>query len=549
MESIDTICKEQIKGWYESVDRLRIGGIIRSLQQPGSVVNFMKILYPEEEYPLSRFSELTYRMRYLINKLIKHGIPYLEARRVSDPKTQQWLQKQYDSVKRAGSVVAIVRIKEMVNSFSCRRRKNKKAKGHPITGKKPTDIAFHHLLRARHRIAVYYFFVYDPVWGRASIRISSYFPFEVTLQLNGHELIDRKLKALGRRYEMADNAVADVTDWESLRNLIDEIDIEAEIRRFGDHWVRRLPNGLSDKQIDFAGGYYWYMQTVEASLNYVFKDKDHCSPIYENLLRHNLLIGTPETIRYLFDMKRRPRRTGSSQITVSEVKGCFKAFYGSNWLKCYDKHGYIIRFETVINNAVEFVASKSLSNLRYLVQVGQNASRRLQRTVLTSVCCPISAQGHKSLVETVKDAEGHRVSAIRPEHPAQQALLAALLCLQHSAKGFNNKEFRAVHQRQTGEMLKPSQVTYQFRKFIGHHLIERVGNLRRYRLTQFGRRAAAFVVKLYRHIFSPVIDAAKHGAYVFKDSFSDDPMSVAIFNLFSVMGIVQGHHPLLVKKT
>jgi hypothetical protein len=437
----------------------------------------------------------------------------------------------------------------MVNSFSCRKRKHRKAKGHPVIGKKPTDIALHHLLRARHRIAVYYFFVYDPVWGRVSIRVSSYFPFEVTLQLNGHELINRRLKLLGKRHEMADNAIADIGDWEGLRNLITGIDIEAEVRKFGDYWVKRLPNGLTDKQIDFVGGYYWYMQTVEASLNYVFQDKDKCKPVYENLLRHNLLIGTPETIRYLFDMKRLPRRTGSSQITVSEVKGCFKAFYGSNWVKCYDKHGFIIRFETVINNAVEFVASKSLSNLRYLVQVGQNATRRLQRTVLTSVCCPVSAQGHKSLVEPVKDAKGHRLSAIRPDRPAQQALLACLVFLQHSAKGFNNREFREAHQRQTGEMLKPSQSTYHLRKFLGHQLIERVGNLRRYRLTQFGRRAAAFVVKLYRHVFAPVIDAAKQGVHVFKQSFSDDPISVALFQLLSVMGIVQGNHPLLVKKT
>ena len=49
MESIDKICKEQIKGWYESIDRLRVGGIIRALQYPGSVANFMKILYPKEE--------------------------------------------------------------------------------------------------------------------------------------------------------------------------------------------------------------------------------------------------------------------------------------------------------------------------------------------------------------------------------------------------------------------------------------------------------------------------------------------------------------------
>lgn len=546
MESIDKICKDQIKGWYESIDRLRVGGIIRALQYPGSVANFMKILYPKEDYPLSRFSELTGKMKYQVKELISRGVPYFEAQRVSAPETQQWLEEQYKGVKRAGTLVAIVRTREMVNSFSCRMRKHKKAKGHPVTGQKSTDTALHHLIKARHRIAVYYFFVYDKAWGRASIRVSSYVPFETTLQLNGHELIDRKMKMLGRRYEMADNAVSEVADWEGLRKLIVQTDVEAEVRKFADHWVRRLPNGLTVKQIDFVGGYYWYMHTVEASLNYVFKDRDSCKPVYETLLRHNLLIGTPETIKCIFDMKRLPRRNGSSQITVSEIKGCFKSFYGSNWVKCYDKHGYIIRFETVINNATEFAASKSLSNLHYLVRVGQNASRRLQRTCITAVCSAVSAQGHKSLVETVEDAQGRRVSGIRADRPAQQVLLACLLSLQHSAKGFSNKEFRQTHQRQTGEMLKPSQATYHLRKFAGHKMIERVGNLRRYRLTQFGRRAAAFLVKLYRHVFAPVINAAKDGVHVFKDSVADDPISLSIFNLLSVMGIVQDH-PLLVK--
>jgi len=492
MESIDKVCKNEIKGWYELIDRLRVGGIFRKLQDPGSVVNFMKLLYPEEKYPLQRFSELTYRQKHQINELMKRGTPYLEAQRVSDPKTQQWLAEQFKTVKRADSLVAIVRTKELVNSFSCRKRKHTKAKGHPVTGHKTSDIAKHHLLRAQHRIAVYYFLVYDKTWGRASIRVSSYLPFDVSLFLNGHELIKRRLKTLGRRHEMADNAVSDVADWKGLRQLISAIDVEAEVRKFGDYWIKNLPHGLTGKQIDFVGGYYWYVQTVEASLNYVFKDTDRCQPVYESLLRHNLLIGTPETIRYLFDMKRLPRRNGSSQLTVSEAKGCFKAFYGSNWVKCYDKHGFIIRFETVINNAIEFVASKSLSNVRYLVLAGQNASRRLQRAALTAVCCPVSAQGHKSLVETVEDAQGRRCSGIRPERPAQQALLACLLSLQFSAKGFSNREFRETHKRKTGEMLKPSQATYHFRKFSGHGMIERVGNLRRYRLTQFGRRAAAF---------------------------------------------------------
>jgi hypothetical protein len=40
MDSVIEVCKEQVAGWYDSIDRLRVDGVLRSLQQAGSVVNF-----------------------------------------------------------------------------------------------------------------------------------------------------------------------------------------------------------------------------------------------------------------------------------------------------------------------------------------------------------------------------------------------------------------------------------------------------------------------------------------------------------------------------
>lgn len=231
MDSVTEVCKEQIVGWYDSIDRLRVGGVLRALQQAGSVVTFMKLCYPGEERPLRRFTELTQRLKSGVTNLVWRGVPYLEAARVSDPEVQAWLKPLYGAGPRAGSLVAIVRTIEHVSSFSCRPRKHKRAKGHPKTGRRTVNTAEHHLTRARHQICVYYFFVYDTHWGRASIRLSSYVPFEVSLHLNGHDYLERQMLRQRRQITMAENAVAKVADWKGLRELA-AADLEPAVRRF-----------------------------------------------------------------------------------------------------------------------------------------------------------------------------------------------------------------------------------------------------------------------------------------------------------------------------
>ncbi len=538
MDNVLGVCKEQLVGWYDSIDRLRVGGVLRGLQQAGAVVNFMKRIYPGEERPLRHFSELTERLAAGVERLVRQGIPYLEAGRVSDPAVQAWLEPLYAARPRAGSLVAIVRTIEGVSSFSCRPRKHPTATGDPKTGRRPAQTAEHHLTRGRHNICVYYFFVFDAHWGRASVRVASYLPFEVTLQLNGHDYLERQLHRQRRQITMAANAVAHVADWPALRTLA-ATTLEPAVRRFGAYWLARLPHGLTAAHLALLGGYYWFLQVLEVSHNFVFRSADECRPLFDTLLRHNQRLGSPDTIRYLFGLSRRSRRPTSSQGTLGTPMGCFKAFYGSNWLKCYDKEGGILRFELVINLATDFVANKSLSNLPTLTRLGQAVCKRLERTCLTAVSCPVSAGAYQALVEPGTHASGRRYPAIRPERPVQQALLATIFSLAYCADGFSNQELRAKQQEQHGVPLNSSQATYRLRTLRAHGLIEPVGGRRRYHLTRTGRPIVAFLVKLYRHLLAPVIQAATDGIHRFRTGVIDDPIAAALHALLITLGIAQ----------
>ncbi len=497
MADILETCRDSIMGWYSSPDRIRVNGTLRRLQHPGAIVNLMKELFPNDEEPLNNFPSLTGRMKYLLGKLQAAGVPFFDGdpgqgkrRKVSDKKVQEWLDKLYQKGPRAGTLVAIVRTRESVRSFSCRRRKYRRAKGHPKTGQRPRETANHHLIVATHYIHVFYFFVYDPGWGRASIRICSYVPFDVTLQLNGHEFLARQMEQRSWKFQMQSNAVAHVSNWEKLRDIVMQTDYEQEIRRFAGRWLKRLPHGLDQATLHHLGNYHWTIHVLECSLNYVFKDSSYCRPVFDQLLRHNLLLGSLQSIRTLFDLKRRPL-TSSSQITTAEPMACIKAFWGPNWMKIYDKHYFILRFEIVINDVRMFVTNKSLSNARYLIALGHTVCRRLERSSLSAAHCPVRARVH-TLLEGVSDDSGRRFGGIRAERRAEQALLVTLCQLSHTAAGFSNREFRRKHQEITGQpLLKTSQASYRLGKFRAHGLVEPVGKTGRFYQLQSRKGAMA----------------------------------------------------------
>lgn len=185
------------------------------------------------------------------------------------------------------------------------------------------------------------------------------------------------------------------------------------------------------------------------------------------------------------------------------------------------------------------MANKSLSTLHDLTRLEQNVCKRLERTCLTAVSCPVSARAYRALVEPGTDAFGHRYPAMRPERQAQQALLATMCSLAHCPAGFSNRKLRVMYQEQHGVPLKSSQASYRVRTLRAHGLVEPVGGRRRYQLTRAGRPIVAFLVELYRRVLAPVIQAAADGIHDFRTAIAHDPIAYALYALLVTLGIAR----------
>ncbi len=86
------------------------------------------------------------------------------------------------------------------------------------------------------------------------------------------------------------------------------------------------------------------------------------------------------------------------------------------------------------------------------------------------------------------------------------ALLAALVALAHQAAGFSNAQLRRIVAALLSLSLEEysrARMTYDLGRLAGHGLIERVGGRRRYRLTAYGLRVAAFLTKLADRALDP----------------------------------------------
>ena len=73
--------------------------------------------------------------------------------------------------------------------------------------KVPSGDANYRFIKAcRKQFLHYYWYVLDPVMGPMSVRVASYFPFNVTCYLNGHSFVAQELTRDGVRFRKADNA-------------------------------------------------------------------------------------------------------------------------------------------------------------------------------------------------------------------------------------------------------------------------------------------------------------------------------------------------------
>jgi hypothetical protein len=204
---------------------------------------------------------------------------------------------------------------------------------------------------------LYYYFM-DREFGLIHVRVQTWFPLPIQVYVNGHEWLARKLARHGVRYTKQENAFLAVEDYRRAQTFADRFASLDWVGRL-DRWARAVNPLLPAILAPMT--YYWVTTQAEYATDVVFKSPSHLQDLMLRLLEHSTLhFGAKDVLSFLgrkltghfqgevvtdrFDPPLQGRLPGR------RVKHRMK----ENWLKMYEKAGFVLRVETVINQPEEF---------------------------------------------------------------------------------------------------------------------------------------------------------------------------------------------------
>jgi hypothetical protein len=361
---------------------------------------------------------------------------------------------------------------------------------------------------SRQSVAVnhYYFYVQDPEWGPAFLKVGTYVPYPIKLCLNGHEWVKQQLRRADVAFDSLDNGFLACADPTCLQAICDRLG-PADVQAFFDRWAARLPTPLT--AVDRAAGYTHRLalQQVEVSLTQVFARPVQGRHFFEAVIRDNLDLGRPDRVGLLFP-HRITRRTPPpawgyrTRVITDGVEPSLHIEYKSSHVKQYFKEQRALRTETTINNPMDLHVRKAVDNLRHLRDLGDQVNRKLLEVERLSHHCVLTQDALDCLQHpTVVD--GQRASALRFGDPRVMALFQALCAFTHLPRGFRNRDLRPHVEALLGRRYTTAQMTYDLRRLRLKGLIHRIPKTHRYTATSYGLKVAFFYAKLYLRILRP----------------------------------------------
>jgi hypothetical protein len=126
---------------------------------------------------------------------------------------------------------------------------------------------------------LYYFYFIDEQFGLCYMRVPTWAPFRLQVYFNGHSWLARQLHAANIPFAMADNAFAEIGDWQAAQRLADSLDAQA-LHPHLDGWAQRVCPVLAH----FRAGCHWSFMQAEYATDVVFGRQAH-QPRYQAIGR------------------------------------------------------------------------------------------------------------------------------------------------------------------------------------------------------------------------------------------------------------------------
>jgi hypothetical protein len=355
----------------------------------------------------------------------------------------------------------------------------------------------------------YYFYVQDPEWGPAFLKIGTYLPYPVRLCLNGHEWAKQQLRHAGMAFESLDNGFLACADPARLQAICDALGPD-DVLRFFERWSHGLPWPLTAPNRAAGYDHRLALWQLEVSCTQVFDRPVQGRHFFEALIRENLDLGRPTQVSLLFPTKLNPRtpppaRGYRTRIITAGVNPSLHVDYKRSHVKQYFKEERALRTETTINNPRDFYVAKGIDQLPYLRTLGVQINRKLLELERVSHQCVLTQEA-LDRIQRPTDEPGGRAPGLRFGDPRVMALLHALCGFAHLPHGFRNRELRPQVAALLGLDLStytPSRMTYDLRRLRLKGLIHRIPGTTRYTVTTYGLHVALFYSKVFLRILRP----------------------------------------------
>jgi hypothetical protein len=508
MGTVASLLAQHITLRVRAVDRIGIAGYVPALQHEGGLVQFLlhrASLIGRRNIPSPALLGHNHdRMVADFDRFVaEHELPVVRFRR-GDHKEQLARPFQLAAAAEGRTGVVLVgKVQERVDVW----------KGW-VDKTSPQSTPKHPHVRFGRQSAVpdqWYFYLWDPDWGPAFIKLNTYAPYGLWVMANGHEWVKRRLARAGVGFTELDNGLWTVADPDEARRLCASLG-SGHVRSLINRWLPSLPSPLTaaDRRASFAWAFS--VRQIEIADTAVFDRPAAGRAWFEAAIRDHLDLGRPDKVKVVFARrvltqgKNQTPGSFSTQVITPGTRARIEIRYKTSGAKAYLKEGKALRVETTINNPEHFDLRKTLNtdNWRALRRTGEQVNQRfLEALGEGSAGLPNADVLAAIVLPTVH--HGQRAPGLRFGEPRVMALLASIASFEHVTTGLTNRGLR----HHMADLYAPGytsrQATYDLRRLRLKGFIQPVPGTHTYRVTPHGRTIATFFTRLAARVVVPVL--------------------------------------------
>jgi hypothetical protein len=376
------------------------------------------------------------------------------------------------------------------------------------------------LLSQWRKCLVHYFYLIDPEFGFMHVRRPTWFPFTMQVYVNAHEWLARRMSALRLSFQKLENAFLSIGRPERAERLAREFP-RLDWPKVLDRFARRF-NPLMRDLFAWAE-YYWVTDQAEYATDVMFRSRSELQSLYPSLLRHATLTFQAEDVMKFLGRKLHGSFQGEIVTDLKHrVEGArIKHRVKRNWIKMYDKHGRVLRVETVINQPREFKVRRTSTfqgrtrtrwtpmpkGVAYLDRTERIARAANGRYLdaLAGISDPEAPRRALDRMAQPTHSGTRRLRGFNPADTADAQLFASVLRGEYVIAGFRNRHIREALFGTTDDRIlarrQAARVTRLFNRLHAHGYIAKVPRTHRWRVTDLGRAAMSATLDVRENAF------------------------------------------------